>query len=485
MPYPPTIDSGINPYYINAKDYGAALNEVNDDTNAIQAAINDAVARFSGGTVVLTGIGLVSAPITVPNNVTLMGVGQNSGLKISASFSGSQVILLNADFAQVRDMQIVGPTVTFGSNPAADAIRINGARRCIVDKIVFYYINGYMVNCTSTASVANYNTRITNLYGFNCANGIHLLGASGSSFGMSAFISDCSMDFQSGSGNCYLIEDSNDVLMKNIYGNYLGGSGTTLRIKGACNGVYVTCLDVGPFPNPGTTGPVVVIESSANGSPAYVGIANGIIEGGSVGALVSAGQQIAFVNCQFYNNANHGVQLTGGLGILVSFCLFYQNGAVAGAGRYDFTSSSGGNGEVRGCHFLSPQGSGAQQVNNVVNVTAGTIVMSDCTFYGTGFTSANIFAGKPSVIRNCPGYNPLGVITPPAVPASTVNTTPLPTDAVFYVKGGTLTDIKVNGVSTGISAAAPAGSAHAIRVSAQLPISVTYTVAPTWVVVSD
>jgi len=293
------------------------------------------------------------------------------------------------------------------------------------------------------------------------------------------------MDFQSGSGNCYLIEDSIDVLMNGIYGNYLVGSGTTIRIKGACNGIYCSTLDVGPFPNPGTTGPVIVVESSANGSPAYIGFSNGIVEGGSVGVLVSAGQQITFTNCQLYNNASHGMQLTGGLGILVTACLFYQNGATAGAGRYDFTSSSGGNGEVRACHFLTPQGSGAQQTNNAVHVSAGTIVMSDCTFYGTGYTSANIFNTKPAVIRNCPGYNPLGVITPPAVPASNVNTTPLPTDAIFYVKGGTLSDIKVNGVSTGITVQATANMAHAIRVPAQLPISVTYSVAPTWVVVCD
>src|SRR2546430_11231899 len=321
-------DGTIKNYFFNIRDYGAACDATTDDTTAIQAAINAAAVSF-GGTVFVPDISAVSAQITVPNNVTLMGSGQNSGLKLKSSFSGSSVLLLNGDFAQVSNMQIVGPTATFSSNPAADAIIISGARRCIVDKVVFYYINGYMVHCASTASIACYNCRFTNLYGFNCANGIRTLGHTGTSFGMSAFIHNCSMDFQSGSGNCYLIEDSNDVLMNGIYGNYLGGTGTTIRIKGACNGIYVSTLDVGPYPNPGTTGPVIVIESSANGSPAYVGFSNGIVEGGSVGVLVSAGQQITFTNCQLYNNASHGMQLTGGFGILVTACLFYQNGSTA------------------------------------------------------------------------------------------------------------------------------------------------------------
>src|SRR5439155_1054586 len=136
-------DGTIKNYFFNIRDYQAACDGVTDDTVAIQNAINAAAVSF-GGTVFVPDISAVSAQITVPNNVTLMGSGQNSGLKLKSSFSGSSVLLLNGDFAQVRDMQIVGPTSTFSSNPAADAIIISGARRCIVDKVVFYYINGYM-----------------------------------------------------------------------------------------------------------------------------------------------------------------------------------------------------------------------------------------------------------------------------------------------------------------------------------------------------
>jgi len=477
-------DGSLKNYYYNVKDpaYGAIVDGSTDDTTAIRAALN-AASTAGGGTVFLSGLAAVSGSITVPNNVTFLGSGQNSGLKILAGFSGAQVLLLNGDFAQVRDMQIVGPTSTYSGNPAANAIQITGARRCIVDKVVFYYINGWMVQSTSTSGVANYNCRFTNLYGFNCAKGIHTLGVSGSSYGMSAFIHQCGMDFSTGSGDCYLIEDSNDVLMSDIYGDYLGGSGNVFRIHGACNGVYMSNFDIGPFPGP--IGNVVVIESGANGSPNYIGLSNGIIEGGSIGLLMSAGQQVSLANIEFFNNNTAGLQITGGFAYLVSDCFFYLNGSSAGSGRYDIVSSTSGNGEIRGCHFLTPQGSGAQQTNNAVNVTAGTVVMSDCTFYGTGYNSGNIFNNKPAVIRNCPGYNPLGIITPPSVPASTVATTALPTDCTVYIKGGTLTNVQVNGVTTGISAAAPAGAVHTVRVPAQLTIAVTYTVTPSWVWSSD
>lgn len=456
----------------NVVDFGAKCDGVTDDTSKIKDAVAAAASR-SGGIVLLPGLCAVSSPITLPTNVTLTGAGHGAGLAILAGFSGSNVLLLNGDFAAVRNLQIVGPTTTFSGNPAADAIQITGARRCIVDNITFYYINGWMVQVSSTSSINCYNTHIARLYGFNCKNGIHTLGsgANAQPYGMSAFINECSMDFSSGTGDCYLFEDSNDVLVQHCYGDFLGGSGTVIHIKGACNGVYVSNFDIGPYP--GTFGNVVVIESSSNGSPSFCGFSNGIIEGGSIGFSMTAGQQISLTNVEFYNN-NTGVNIAGGFAYVITGCFFYLNGAQAGT-NYDFVSTTAGNGEIRGCHFLTPQGSSAGQTTNAVNVTTGTVVMSDCAFYGTGYNSSNIFNGKPSVIRNCPGYNPLmHSITQPAVPSSTVaQTNTFSVDATVYVVGGTVTAITVAGAATGLTSGA-------VRVPAGQTIAITYSVAPTW-----
>jgi hypothetical protein len=75
------------------------------------------------------------------------------------------------------------------------------------------------------------------------------------------------------------------------------------------------------------------------------------------------------------------------------------------------------------------------------------------------------------------GYYSTGTLLPnqPAVPASTVAlTNPYAQDCIVYVTGGTVTVIKVNGVTTGLTAGT-------FIVEATQTISTTNTGAPTWV----
>jgi hypothetical protein len=61
---------------ISVKDFGATGNGATDDTAAIQAAVS---SLTSGGCVnIPAGVYLVSAAITIPNNVTVQGVGDSS-----------------------------------------------------------------------------------------------------------------------------------------------------------------------------------------------------------------------------------------------------------------------------------------------------------------------------------------------------------------------------------------------------------------------
>lgn len=75
-----------------------------------------------------------------------------------------------------------------------------------------------------------------------------------------------------------------------------------------------------------------------------------------------------------------------------------------------------------------------------------------------------------------------GAVTTPAVPATTVvqkNTTGR--DVTVYIKAGTLTVITVDGVATGIAAAAAANTCHTVPLKRNQGIAITFTVAPTWV----
>lgn len=89
---------------------------------------------------------------------------------------------------------------------------------------------------------------------------------------------------------------------------------------------------------------------------------------------------------------------------------------------------------------------------------------------------------EPFMVPPADRDNSSAMVTTPAVPASTVaikNSTGRP--VVVYIKGGTLTVISVGGISTGISAAAPAGVAHSIPLAINQTVAITYSLAPTWV----
>jgi hypothetical protein len=84
-------------------------------------------------------------------------------------------------------------------------------------------------------------------------------------------------------------------------------------------------------------------------------------------------------------------------------------------------------------------------------------------------------AGAASIVRANIGYNPVGALTAPAVPATNVAlVNPFNVDCSVFVTGGTVTAIAVNGVTTGLTTGqfwVPAGG----------KITLTYSAAPTWV----
>ena len=127
--------------------------------------------------------------------------------------------------------------------------------------------------------------------------------------------------------------------------------------------------------------------------------------------------------------------------------------------------STHGNVLVDSCQFSN---NGATTLAACIDSTATTTVQN-CQFNTNAYPKFS--ANFPHVVRNCPGYNPIGNVSI-SVPASTVNFAVKSSDMTYYVTGGTVTSIKIGTVATGLTS----GS---FRVAAQQTFSITYSSVPT------
>ena len=82
--------------------------------------------------------------------------------------------------------------------------------------------------------------------------------------------------------------------------------------------------------------------------------------------------------------------------------------------------------------------------------------------------------GRNVSISGNPGYNPVGPLTAPGVPATTVAyTNPFGVACAVFITGGTVTAVAIGGTSTGLTSGM-------FRVPAGQTIKLTYSSAPTW-----
>lgn len=468
----------VNPIYFNVLQYGATGNGSTDDTSAIQSAINAA----SGGGVVFfpPGTYKITTPLSMSHQGTrLLGTGLLSIIQPSSGFSGANMITITANFCGVAGFSIQYANPTYSSNPTADAIQITGSSATFINDVYFQAINGWCIQSTATAT-ANYNTRITECRGYQCKQFIHLLGVAASSFAGTNTITNCYGN-QIENGDCYFLEDIQDVLMTNIFGETAAGSGNSIHIKGAVASCYIENFDLGPYPGP-ATGAIVLMEQSANGVPNQIGLCNGVIEGGSTGVTISNATNTSVRCSKIFNCGSQGINITGGDSIVIEGCHFSGNGVTGSSGKYEM-QIAGNHTEVFNCYFNSPQGTGAAHVNNALNCISGTTSVINCYFFGTGITSGNAFNNYPPLIRSCPGYSPAGLQTAPTIGASPFTTTGFAQDCQVFIHGGTWTVLSLNGSATGFTSAL--SSECTIRVPAGSTLTLTYTVAPTWVWIAE
>ena len=120
------------------------------------------------------------------------------------------------------------------------------------------------------------------------------------------------------------------------------------------------------------------------------------------------------------------------------------------------------------------QGSPTQNHGLLIEAGATNILVEGNNFLNNVTGGVSDLSTGGATFRNNLGYNPVGVLGPPAVPASTVAyTNAYGVDAQVFITGGTVTVIKIGSFTTGLTSGifvVPAGQT----------ITITYSSVPTW-----
>ena len=174
------IPSKINPI-VSATDFGAVGDGVTDDTAAIQAALNAALAAGGGAVTLVRGLTYkVTSKISIPSNCGLVGDGTATIYAPAANFNNTSLTNRYASNSAVIDMSgQTGSPFTASANPFLIGVKIQSQvsqGRC-VDAVVIR-------NATSAV------VRDCEIYGFPVGCGIKAASLSGETLFANNYIHD-------------------------------------------------------------------------------------------------------------------------------------------------------------------------------------------------------------------------------------------------------------------------------------------------------
>lgn len=427
--------------WFNAEAFGATGNGTTDDTAAILAAL--AAAKANGGGIVYLPAGTyaTSASLVIgADGVYILGAGM--GATIVQPATGAQFDAISTaipgsagtagfvrNFIGVASLTIDGSKMTGTTAGAGNGIHFYGVR----------YSRIYDVNITA---VPNFGILLdgdtTNFSYGNHVRACRIING-GAGF-MATFCEETFLTFNeilqanlatAAAQPAFAPQSSVGYLARlvsgytEVVGNVFGSSGT-----------YTS-----PAIQSENSGPVR-IEANRFDQCRYQAIKtnspNGIIIGNQIGNPSSVGSV-------------EGIRLGSGSNTVVG-------------NKFDLTNGA--------AHFTYCIAEAAAESNNIIGPN-GTVA-------GTaGVISLNAASTGNKVFGNT-GYNPVGSVTPPAVPATTVTATNnFGTDATVYVTGSTVTAVTVAGTATGVVGLA--SGAVPVRVPSGSTIALTYASGtPTW-----
>jgi hypothetical protein len=432
---PPTA-AGLTDWINVVTAYSADSTGVSDSTGAFQSAINAAITY---GTVVYVPAGtFLCGVLSVTKPFTMMGAGagattlklKNATNDYLIKFTQTSGAITNARFCDFKIDCNAG-----GQSASSGGIKASGSVECYFERLHF-----------------------TSAYDW----GLILGPQPGGAFGHNNRIAGCTFDNATSSG-------------------VGGGLWTTSNDENMITGCDFQYLGGGAAPA-GSAYPVALYDQA--GLHMITGCTFVGSRGSATNVLgirVQNATQTRVVGCTFDGVGGDGVWIAG-TDCVVTGCEFTSVGDQAatagifagvhlefGTARCIVTnnnlSSSSTNGKTG---YLireeSTGGSGSNLIaNNALRVN-GTIAVAKLATAGTA-----------SIVTGNIGYNPVGALGPPAVPTSTtVFTNPYNVECRVYVSGGTVTVIALDGQATGLTTGG-------FVVAAGGTITLTYSVAPTWV----
>lgn len=411
-----------------------------DDTANIKGMI-----ALTGRCLLAPGAFTYSATL---NPLALDGPGEGlCTLTMAAGFtfdSSGAGIKLTAPQARVSGFtHIGGPSTSYASNPAGNAVALMDGAQYADIRCRFLYTNGNDVIWASAGTGTIIGSRIETSR-FQCKAGISLTGHTAQSFAGQVEI----VARQAGqiAGDAIALTDIRDVDITG-YENVSvvpGASAAALRIAGACSSIQALTADLGQFGGAGTANwPTVLIEDSPNGGPVGVTI-DGIIQAGGPTGNVVIRNPNGFaitdihVRARMSGGQGHGATVSATLGSGIEFtgAAFSGNGAGAAGTNYDLNWSGAATGKVFDTRFESAVVAvSSPGIQNPVNIASNqNVPFENCAFAGTGTTLANSFTALPVSVRNCKNVNPHG-LKAVTVPASGSSVAALQYDATYYIVG--------------------------------------------------
>jgi hypothetical protein len=494
-------------------DYGS-------DNACIQAAI-DYVNGLGGGSVLIReGTYSIVATINLYSNINIIGIGLKTIIQAATGSTYTRIIYgSGVSNVVTRDMTIDGNNCdiaagihfetsssniqlsylyvkncgsTDGKEPIGIAFGVSSdvvISDCIMDNNYHYGMSLYQIN---RAVVNNCISKNNGRSGFGVggaaqgdSSNITINGNVAYNNGYNGFwcrcadylvISDNNIHTSTNYQGINLVDVRYVVISNNTIKN-CGQHGILVDNNvGVSKEIIIDCNFISDVQNVQVSGSGVDISAPSDIS---FHVSNNIIEDALHGIQLATGDNFEISNNIIRNILRNGITLWNVLNGVISHNVVKNCGKQGTANQQAGINLNGNTGSesgyivITGNRCYDDQGTKTQKYGIQEQGTSNYNEIVNNLVYGND-TAGLVKIGVNTVISNNSGYNPVGTVGPPSVPATTVNYTNAygyPCQVQIY--GGTVTEIDIDDIATGLTAGIfmipPGGT-----------INITYSAAPSW-----